>query len=153
MTGNNYSEIIGNVIEHGVSNNLEIVSDSGVPTVDERKLIKIPKSLGYFSLSTNDKIIYSLDYIKRLWVESPNLALDKIDNCEKLYFSGKRISVRNPLTVDKIRLATVNLNNIKIGGNVKKLSVTKSTVKKEIIDKMIIYHVGKSVATELRVNI
>ena len=36
LTGNNYSEIIGNVIEHGVSNNLEIVSDSGVPTVDER---------------------------------------------------------------------------------------------------------------------
>ena len=36
LAGNNYSEIIGNVIEHGVSNNLEIVSDSGVPTVDER---------------------------------------------------------------------------------------------------------------------
>ena len=67
-----------------------------------------------------------------------------------MYFSGKRISARNALTVDKIRLATVNLNNIKIGGNVKKLSVTKSTVKKEIIDKMIIYHVGKSVATEFR---
>ena len=70
-----------------------------------------------------------------------------------MYFSGNRISARNALTVDKIRLATVNLNHIKIGGNVKKLSVTKSTVKKEIIDKMIIYHVGKSVATELRVNI
>ena len=60
------------------------------------------------------------------------------------------ISAKNTITVDNIRLATANLNNIKIGANVNKLSVTKSTAKKVISDKMIICHVGKSVATEFR---
>ena len=69
LTGNNYSKIIENVVEHGVSNNLETVSDSGVPTAYEPKLINIPKTLSYFSLSTNDKIIYSSGYVKKLWVE------------------------------------------------------------------------------------
>ena len=39
---------------------------------------------------------------------------------------------------------------MKIGSNVKKLGVTKRTAKKVISDKMIIYHVGKSIATEFR---
>ena len=69
LTGNNYSKIIENVVEHGVSNNLETVSDSGVPKAYEPKLINIPKTLSYFSLSTNDKIIYSSGYVKKLWVE------------------------------------------------------------------------------------
>ena len=113
-----------------MSNNLEIVSDSGVPTADEPKLIKIPKTLGCFSLSTNDKIIYSSDYVKRLSIESPNLALDKIDNCEELHFSGNMISAKNTITVDNIRSATANLNNIKIGANVNKHKVLQKVLLK-----------------------
>ena len=149
LTGNTYSKTIENVIEHGVSNNLEIVSDFGVPTADQPKLMKIPKTLGYFSLSTNDKILYSSDYVKRLWVELLDLALVKRFNCKELYFSGNMISAKSTLTVDNVRLATVNLNSIKIVSHVN-LSITKSTAKKVISDDMIIYHVGKSVATESR---
>ena len=148
LTGKNYSKTIENVIEHGVSNNLETDSDSGVPTADQPKLMKIPKTLGNFSLSTNDKI-YSSDYVKRLWIELLDLALDKKFNCEELYFSGNMISAKNTLTFDNVRSAIVNLNNIKIVSHVK-LSVTKSTGKKVISDDMIIYHIGKSVATEFR---
>ena len=63
-------------------------------------------------------------------IESPNLALDKIDNCEELYFSGNMISAKNTITVDNIRLATANLNNIKIGANVNKHKVLQKVLLK-----------------------
>ena len=114
--------------------------------------MKIPKTLEHFTLSTNDKIIYSSDHVKRLWIESPNLTINKIDNCEELYFSGDAISSKDILAVDNIKLATVNLNDIKIGNNLKRLSITKSNLKKIINDNIIIFHCSKSGAVEFRSN-
>ena len=66
-----------------------------------------------------------------------------------MYFSGNLISAKNTFTFNNVRSATVNMNNIKIVIHVK-LSVTKSTAKKVISDDMILYHIGKSVATKFR---
>lgn len=92
----------------------------------------------------------SSDYTKNLWIESHSLTINNVSSCKEIFFSGKTLNSKNVLSIENIRLATTNLNDIQIGHDENRLSITKSEVKELNNDNMIICRVSKSQVNSIK---